>query len=385
MNKVLTKKVVKIVAIVLACIILVGGGVCIGLWEYAKDVYFINKEDNVKYQQEHLKYLREEYYSDYLCLGEQRFCNFDLEAALENGLKYNEIAVLATHNSYQRLVTETTREFQLPFKIMSFGIKTFNKNSFLNDTLTTQFEKGIRSIELDIEARVEKGETTFTVMHKPVFDSATTCFDFAGALDEIIMWSNNNPNHLPISILVEPKQDVAPVDGLSILSIEHTDAFDALLREKLGDKLITPADMLKDYATFEEMRANDDWMQVKDMLGKVVVILHENKMTDDYVEKDRTLRTQAMFPSLLYKQRNRDYACIILDNEPDKTVERKDEFQEGNFLIRTRADHYPKSSDERYEFTKQCGANIITTDFGPRTVRKDQHTYSFDGFTVKLV
>ena len=76
-------KIVKIVAIVLACIIVVAGSISIGLWEYAKDVYFVNKEDNVAFQQEHLRYLREEYYQNYVSLGEQRFCNFDLEETLK--------------------------------------------------------------------------------------------------------------------------------------------------------------------------------------------------------------------------------------------------------------------------------------------------------------
>ena len=117
----LTKKIVKIVAIVLACILVVGAGVSIGLWEYGKDVYFKNKADNIAYQQAHMQYLREKFYVDYQPKGEQTFCNFDLEEALNSGVKYNEMAFLATHNSYQRLSTETTRKYQIPFKILSSG------------------------------------------------------------------------------------------------------------------------------------------------------------------------------------------------------------------------------------------------------------------------
>lgn len=381
----LTKKIVKIVAIVLACVLVVGAGVSIGLWEYGKDVYFKNKADNIAYQQAHMQYLREKFYVDYQPKGEQTFCNFDLEEALNSGVKYNEMAFLATHNSYQRLSTETTRKYQIPFKILSFGIETFNKTDFESDTLTTQFELGIRSIELDIEAMEKGSQVSFTVMHKPVMDSATTCFDFEQALEEIVMWSDHNPNHLPISIIIESKQEVGPVDGLKIFSIEHAPAFDNVLKTKLGDKLLTPADFLGEHKNFKAMREADDWMKVKDMLGKVVVILHENKMTEDYVELDETLRTQAMIPSLLYKQRNRDYASIIIDNNPKKTVKRKDTFQQGNFIVRTRADSYPKFSEERYELTEDCGSQIITSDYVPRTVRLNQHTYSFYGYTVKLL
>ncbi len=385
MTKSRTKKILTIIIVVLVCLVIVAGGISIWLWEWAKDVYFINKDMNVKYQQEHLTYLREEFYPNYVSSGEQRLCGFNLEEALISGVKYNEMAFLATHNSYQRLVSSATLDYQKPFKILSFGLKKFNKNDFENDTLTTQFEMGIRSIELDVEAREANGDITFTVMHKPVMDSATTCYDFEGALEEIVMWSDHNPNHLPISIIIEAKQDVAPVDGLKILSLKHTDAFDSLLKSKLGDKLITPGDMLGEYATFEEMRVNDGWMPVKDMLGKVLVILHENKITQGYVKKDATLKTQAMFPSVLYKQRHRDYASIIIDNDPKKTVLRNEELQNDNFIVRTRADSYPKSSDKRYALTEQVRSQIITTDYCPRTVRNSQHTYSFGGYTVKLV
>ena len=382
---ILKTKVFRIIAIVVACVLVVAGSVSIGLWEFAKDVYFENKEGNVAYQQAHLEYLREVYYQNYVPKGEQIFCDFDLEEALNNGVKYNEMAFLATHNSYQRLSTETTRKFQIPFKVLSFGLKKFDKVDFDSNTLTEQFEFGIRSIELDIEAMEKEDGTSFTVMHKPVFDSATTCFDFALALEEIVMWSNHNPNHLPISIIIESKQDVGPIDGLKIFSIEHTTAFDALLREKLGDKLLTPADFMGNYKNFKEMREADDWMKVKDMLGKVVVILHENKMTEDYVEKDESLRTQAMIPSLLYKQRDREYASIIIDNNPKKTVTRRETFEEGKFIVRTRADSYPKFSDKRYALTEKCGSQIITSDYVPRSVRVNQHTYSFNGYTVKLL
>ena len=110
MTKSRTKKILTIIIVVLVCLVIVAGGISIWLWEWAKDVYFINKDMNVKYQQEHLTYLREEFYTNYVSSGEQRLCDFNLEEALNSGVKYNEMAFLATHNSYQRLSTETTRK-----------------------------------------------------------------------------------------------------------------------------------------------------------------------------------------------------------------------------------------------------------------------------------
>lgn len=66
-------------------------------------------EDNIKFQEEHLKYLETEYYKNYTPKKESDLASFDLEKTIEDGVKLNEIAVLGTHNSYQRLATAETR------------------------------------------------------------------------------------------------------------------------------------------------------------------------------------------------------------------------------------------------------------------------------------
>ena len=148
---------------------------------------------------------------------------------------------------------------------------------------------------------------------------------------------------------------------------------------------MTPADMLGDYATFKDMREADDWKPLKDMLGKVVVVLHESTLAKDYIKLDETMGTQAMFPSVLYKDRDIAQAGFILENNPKKAVARIDFYREQNYVVRTRADVYPKFTAEKYDLIGQCVSNIISTDYCPRSVRTDQHTFSFDGYTVKLV
>ena len=53
-------------------------------------------------------------------------------------------------------------------------------------------------------------------------------------------------------------------------------------------------------------------------------------------------------------------------------------------MVRTRADDYPDFNDGRYADADRCGAQIVTTDYPPRDVRPDEHTYSFGGYTVRL-
>ena len=122
----------------------------------------------------------------------------------------------------------------------------------------------------------------------------TTCYDFELAMKEIAMWSDNNPDHLPITIIIEPKGTFIPLKDMKKFSIDYADEFDTALRETLGDKLFTPADMLRDYASFGEMRAADDWCEVKNMLGKVVILLHDCGATEEYIALDPSFGTQAM-------------------------------------------------------------------------------------------
>ena len=118
-------------------------------------------------------------------------------------------------------------------------------------------------------------------MHAPYIEMTTTCYDFSLAMKEIAMWSDNNPGHLPITIIIEAKGFFIPMNGYKILNGNYIEEFDNVLREGLGDKLFTPADMLRDYENFAQMRAADDWCDVKDMLGKVIILLHSFGDTEE--------------------------------------------------------------------------------------------------------
>lgn len=382
------KRIRKRIAVALIVFFLALAIVVTGYMVAARRVYYINKTDNECFQKSNLEYLRNTFYNDYTPKDEQSICAFDLQKALDDGIRYNQVAFLATHNSCQRLNRPESVEYLGALDYVSFGLASgnfFDKKNFECDTLTQQLEHGIRSIEFDIEAKVSGKNVSFTVMHDLVVDSATTCLDLEGALEEVVMWSNHNPNHLPITILMESKAYVLPVDGFQIFGSRHVKDFDNILRKCLGDKLFTPADMLGDYATFKDMREANDWKPLKEMLGKVVVILHEAGFVKKYIKQDPTMRTQAMIPSVLYKDRDTPQAGVIIENKPQRAVDRINFYKTANFVVRTRADKYPHFSEERYALANQCISQIITTDYAPRDLRPDQHTYSFDGFTVKLI
>lgn len=347
---------------------------------------FFQIEKNIEFQNGHLEYLKYEYYTDsYVPCGEQIFVGFDIEEAFSQEVKMNEIAVIGTHNSYQMKATLPKRMLMKTLQIITFGVVE-NKAVFEMDTFTQQLEQGVRNLEIDVETMDDKGNVSFIVSHQPIIDNVSSAYDFSKALEEIALWSDNNPGHMPIYLLIEPKGDVTPINNMKDFSVEYALELDNIIRQKLGDKLLTPELAMGEYESFEAMRNADAWPTLKETAGKVVVLMHPCDVTQDYIDVDASIRTQAMFPMLRFDDVDKPYASFILENDPaTATQNNKKTIDENRLIVRTRADDYPDFSDERYSLADNCGSQIITTDYPPRSVRKDDHTYSFDGYTIKLL
>ena len=343
-------------------------------------------DKNIKFQEEHLNYLETEYYKNYTPKNEADLADFDLEKAIEDGIKLNEIAILGTHNSYQTLATSETRFLMGiidAITLKKLGLNTFD---FEMDTLTEQLEMGVRNVEIDIETLDKDNKIEFKVTHNSLIDNASSAYDFEKALKEIKMWSDNNPNHIPVIIIVEPKSFVIEINGMKKFSLDYAKELEKVIVNELGNSLLTPKDMLRDYASFKEMRENDDWLSLKEAQGKIIVLLHDCDVTESYIALDESIKTQKMFPMLRYDDRNESYTSFILENDPWNADSRKSEsLDKYNLIIRTRADKYPNYSAERYEVTENCGSQIITTDFPEKVNGNEEHFYSFNGKKIKLL
>lgn len=347
---------------------------------------FIQIDKNIEYQNDHLEYLKNEYYTgSYVPRDEQKLADFNIEKAFSEGVKINEIAVVGTHNSYQLIGTLPKQGLMKVLQIISFGAVE-NKAIFEMDTFTEQLEQGVRNLEIDIETVDDEGDVSFIVTHDPILDNVSSAHNFAKGLEEIAMWSDNNPDHLPVYLLIEPKDDVPSINNMKNFSLEYALEFDKVLRQVLGDRLLTPAQAMGEYESFEEMRKADGWPALKQAAGKIIVLLHPCGVTQEYIDTDISIKTQAMFPMLRFGDIDKAYASFILDNDPVSATENnKKTVEENNLMVRTRADDYPDFSDERYNSADNCGSHIITTDYPPRYVREKDHTFTFGGYTIKLL
>ncbi len=340
-------------------------------------------------QIERIESLSQAYESgSYNKVDESAVAGFDVQKAYRDGVKFNEVAYIATHNSYQLQGVQSMKTLYDDLEVVTFGLLNEQKPYFYSDTLTEQFNLGIRSIELDIETVVDGEKLSFICSHNPLTDGTTTCYDFKLALEEIKMWSDANPNHLPVTIIIEPKNNAVNPDNIKKFTFEHTDEFDALLREVLGDTLLTPAEMMGNHASLKEMREADDWLALDEVKGKVLFLLHEaGSTTEKYIAVDESIKTQAMFPMLRYDDRDLSYASFLLVNEPRDIEKYADELiYEKNLVVRTRVDSFGNRSENDRLVTMSSGAQILSTDYPPKAdMTGVDYVVDFEPGTAKII
>jgi len=342
-----------------------------------------------KAQAEHMEALRWRYTDPgFAPINENDFAAFDLPAALESGVKLNEVQFLATHNSYKRPLSPAAR-LAMNAVGLPLGLTAVKDEfDYGHEPLTSQLDRGIRSLEFDIE----RGGEGFRVGHIGVLDINSNCPDFLLACEELRMWSEANPDHLPITLLLESKSAILtggalyrPFDTQDLMLLE------SLIEQAFGGMLLTPGEALRDYENFAALRRADDWPPLRDLLGKILVIYHYSEgTTGEYIALDPSLRTQKMFPSLWYpvlSEVDTEYASFVLCNEPLDYAGEIAAFTAENLLVRTRLDmhNYP-GREQSYALGADSGALLLSTDYPPRGgAGEDGYTALLEGgYTVQL-
>jgi hypothetical protein len=303
-------------------------------------------------QTQHMKRL-DEMYSDslYVEINDEQFVDFDL---YDPNIKLNDIQILASHNSYKGMSTSLGRLF------VGLG-DSFDEARALKysyQSITDQLKLGIRSMEFDLRKRKD----SFMLTHVPLVDNSSVAPNFALALEEIRLYSEHNPVHIPIIILMEVKTDWMILDhALQNIETEELLQLDALIKEKLGDHLFQPADLMVDDLTVQETITTLGWPSIEEMLGKVIIVLHPNNYNDRYLALDPTMESQAMFIGSYADDLNHDYTSFIVHNNVD--VESIASLIEQGYIVRTRIDDSLAFDQNRYMAALASGAQILTSDF----------------------
>lgn len=343
------------------------------------------------------------------------------ELAFPEDIRINQIQVLGTHNSYSLPADQRGLEYLEPvYEQMSSGyfenLSEDEKKKYLefhpNEVTLTeslsyhhpdfieQLNEGIRSFEIDVyydptgdrfthpasyQLLKQKGEDDFLpydiealkepgfkVMHIPDIDFRTHYATLEQALTVLNNWSEKNPSHVPIFIMIEAKDKGIPLfpNSADVLPFDKNafEQLDEAIVSVLGkEKIITP-DMVQDnYPTLKEAILANNWPKLSESLGKFVFMLLPSTagMSDDnvYVENNQ-LKGKMMFV-----QSNPDDefgAFLLLDNAIQRKAQIEESVKKG-YLIRTRADidtYEAKVNDKtRAAVAFKSGAQVVSTDY----------------------
>jgi hypothetical protein len=267
-------------------------------------------------------------------------------------LRMNHVQVLASHNSYHLLA---------PVPLTgAIGLTLEYSHAPLDQQLETQ---GVRSFELDT---VNPPGDEFPVLHEPSVDAASNCTPITHCLDVIAQWSKAHPRHVPIVVLVEPKDGALELQldpQLAAFDAAAVDALDAQVRDTLGKRLITPDEVRGKAKTLRAAVTGKGWPTLARARGRVLVAVNDRgEVRRLLLAGHPSLRDRAMFVTA---EPTAPAAAVVLEDTPDEARIR--ELVEAGFIVRTRADadlvEARTGDTTRRETALASGAQIVSTDF----------------------
>lgn len=314
---------------------------------------------------------------------------------LEN-LKINQIQIIASHNSYRIHTYEPL--FQAILGLGTLIPPSFNplELDYTHEPLTTQLNQyGMRGLELDVyhdplgghfyyrggnvlinQPRIshipELLEPGFKILHIPDIDYMTHHYTFLDALKTIKKWSDSHPNHLPLFINVEPKEDALrdQLENDSLVfalkfSPNAADSLDNEIRAVFGQDLanvMTPDKIRGNFANLYEVVKAGKLPTIAEARGKIFFILDTSK--DFYKTGHPALQGRVMFQYVA----PRSPECLFaIGNSPLTQKDSIKQWVKEGFMVRSRADegtHQAREGDySMMNAAFESGAQIISTDY----------------------
>jgi calcium-dependent phosphoinositide phospholipase C len=333
-------------------------------------------------------------------------------------VRLNELQAIGTHNSYKRELSEPEQaEYD---EIISTPGDYDAFLAYSHASIPNQFGlQDVRGLELDLFGDPEGGlyaeplvrkrlglgplpdpewrRPGIKVLHIADFDYATTCVRFVTCLQQVESWSDANPGHVPLTILLELKRSdsravaaggvVAPAWDAAAL-----DALDAEIRSvfREGD-MITPDDVRRPGLTLEQSVLRYGWPTLQESRGQVLFLLDNDPgpIRTAYRAGRPSLEGRVIFTNSRAGQPD---AAFIKRNEPrGANTAQIQELVRAGYLVRTRSD-LPLSTvtsgdTAMLEAALTSGAHVISTDF-PEVGMSARYNSDFvarmpDGGTVR--
>lgn len=326
-------------------------------------------------------------------------------------LRLNEIQVIGTHNSYHIEPKEAVMAL-----IKEFSEEAAASIKYTHKPLDQQLEKlGIRQLELDLFVDPEGGlfanpavrkilkdrgndpgpshdpvgvltKPGLKIIHSPDFDYLSTSLTFVDALKSIRTWSQENPRHVPIFVLLELKESGAP-NGVIPLKFDkkQLDGVDEeILSVFAPDEILTPDDIRGDSKTLRDAIITKGWPLLDEARGKVMFAMDNGgQLRDAYLAGHPSLNSRLLFASV---EENHPAAAWFKINDPIGEFDRIQRLVREGYMVRTRADsnttHARQNDTAQRESAFASGAQFISTDYREPNREFSNYSVTFDNHIV---
>jgi hypothetical protein len=309
----------------------------------------------------------------------------------EDTVLMNQVQYLGTHNSYHIRPLQDTLDL-----LFAFVPDIAPTLDYTHIPLQEQFDsQGIRQIELDVfhdpegslyanhpvrtlfEEDAASGipaldEPGLKVLHVQEIDYETTCYTLISCLQEIRAWSDAHPGHLPITVLIEVKDDAIP-DPLELDFViplefgpEALDLVDTeILRVFPKERLIVPDDVRGDFVTLELAVLSEGWPLLSEARGRIMFALDNGGDTrENYIAGHTSLEGRVLFTD---SPAGTPEAAFMKRNDPQSNPGDIQSLVAMGYMVRTRADadtvQSRNNDTTQREAALNSGAHFISTDY----------------------
>ncbi len=304
-------------------------------------------------------------------------------------LKLNQIQVIGSHNSYKQAIEQPIMQMLLAKDSDHVGL------DYRHLPLKEQLDLGIRGLEIDVlhdpaggrysdpvglKLLKQKGLASLPydtldqlsgrglkVFHVPDIDFRSHCLTFIGCLTAIKEWSDENPDHIPLIITINPKDSGVKEPGFTSVLPFTKQVLDSVDLEILSvfpaSRLITPDQVKGKYPTLREAVTTGGWPSLKSVKGKILFVFDANEtITELYIKP--SLKGKPMFANVAAD--HSDAAFFIMNDPKSQLAEIKEKVRAG-FMVRTRADADTREARAgdytRFDAAMASGAQLISTDY----------------------
>lgn len=314
-------------------------------------------------------------------------------------LRMNQIQLIASHNSYRQMTTDTVFAFLLSVQALIPPQYDPTTLDYDHEDMTSQLSQfGVRGLELDIyndpsgtafsdrfvnsyvglplaSGIPELSQPGMKLLHIKDVDYNSHYPTFRLAIQSIKSWSESNPNHLPLFINVETKSD-SPGDDpfLSTQGFTPAPVWDAAAAEALEqevrdvfgpnlDGLFTP-DMLKgNHSSLEDAALQGNWPLLGTSRGKIIFIMEGNAVPF-YKQGHPSLSGRSMF---VYDTPGQPEAAFLILNDARTDSSQIRTLVQQGYMVRTRCDSGTLEA-RNGDYTGMnaafaSGAQILSTDY----------------------